>query len=223
MKTIFATLFAFGLGIACYAQNDSSSAESQFKRTWALSTYGGLSQFYGDLREYKFWPIPENNFDSQSERGTWHVGAALKYHISPIFGVRADAGMGTLNGTKRRIYYSYFRANYAQATVSATLDLKNLLLGTTRANRWEIEMYGGVGMIRFRSTAYQLGSGILQRRSNDNAWAFPLGLTASYALSQRFQVLQKLAIPMLLQICLMPLLPPPDPTKWTATLGERWD
>jgi OmpA-OmpF porin, OOP family len=200
MKTVFPFIFGIGLCINCHAQRVFSETKLPFKNTWSLNAYGGLSQFYGDLREYTIWPIQENNFDSQTERGTWHGGITLKYRFSPLFGLRADVGMGSLRGTKRRVYFSYFRANYRQADISAILTLTNLLKGRSSANRWAAEIYGGVGLLQFSATAYQLGSGITLRRSDDlalltnttapkftNTLAFPVGLTVSYALNSRFQ------------------------------------
>ncbi len=70
-----------------------------------------------------------------------------------------------------------------------------------------MDIYGGAGQIWFRSTAYYLGSGRLQRRSDDSQtlrnnitelnkkasaytqeWAIPVGFTTSYELTNNLDL-----------------------------------
>lgn len=133
MKKVFLLVTFLMLGtylLEAQAQyNPKAPYEGPYKmNTWSLGVYAGPSQFYGDLREYDFWSVGTNNFDSQSERGTMHVGLTLGKQLTYLFGARLDVGGGNLKGMKRRIYQSYFNANYFQADVAATVNLKGLLL-----------------------------------------------------------------------------------------------
>mgnify|MGYP001810464093 CR=1 FL=1 len=234
MRTAFIFFLMLGLWQLSNGQNASLSAENQTKSAWSVGAYGGLSQFYGDLREYKLWPIEARNFDSQPERGTWHGGIMLKRSLSPIVGLRADVGMGTLNGTKRRVYFSYFRADYQQATVSATLNLVRLWSGTSALSRWNAELYGGIGLVRFRATAYQLGTGKILRRTDiptslgmaptptyltvsarqfSNAAALPLGISMTYRISPCIHVMADLQMNFLNTDLLDATLPATGPNK----------
>lgn len=212
MKKVFLLVTFLVLGtclLEAQAQyNPKAPYEGPYKmNTWSLGVYAGPSQFYGDLREYDFWSVGTNNFDSQSERGTMHVGLTLGKQLTYLFGARLDVGGGNLKGMKRRIYNSYFNANYFQADVAATVNLKGLLFGPTKMKRWKMDLYGGVGQIWFRSTAYQLGSGRLQRRSDDSPtlrnnitelnkkasaytqeWVIPVGFTTSYELTKNLDL-----------------------------------
>ncbi|MCU0341640.1 MAG: OmpA family protein [Spirosomaceae bacterium] len=207
MKKVALLFTVLSLGVCltnAQAQyNPKASYEGPYKmNTWSVSAYLGPSQFYGDLREYDFWPVGTNNFDSRSERGTWHFGVSLGKQLTYLFGARLDVGGGNLKGMKRRIYFSYFDANYLQADVAATVNLKGLLFGPTKMKRWKMDVYGGVGQVWFKSTAYQLGSGRLQRRSDDSPtlrnntaelnkeasaytqeWSLPVGFNVSYELT----------------------------------------
>jgi OmpA-OmpF porin, OOP family len=188
--------------------NPKAPYEGPYKlNTWSVSAYAGASQFYGDLRQYDFWPVSKNGFDSQSERGTYHVGVSVGKQLSYLFGARVDFGGGNLKGMKRRLYGSYFRGNYFQADITGTVNIKGLLFGPTKLKHWKMDIYAGAGQIWFRSTAYQLGSGRLQRRSDDSPtlrnnvtefnkaaskytqeWSIPVGFTVDYELNKDFDL-----------------------------------
>ena len=204
--TLFALMAVLSSANAQY--NPKASYDGPYKlNTWSLTGYVGPNQFYGDLREYDFWPVGKNNFDSNSERGTWTLGASLGKQLTYLFGARLDVSGGNLAGMKRRLYFSYFRGNYFQADVSATVNLKGLLFGPNKLKHWKADVYGGVGQIWFRSTAYQLGSGRIQRRSDDSPslrndatalnkaaqkytqeWSIPVGFNLSYELNRNIDL-----------------------------------
>ncbi|MFN4147387.1 MAG: OmpA family protein [Runella sp.] len=212
MKKVSLLVMFLSLGLClleAQAQyNPKAPYEGPYKmNTWSLSAYFGASQFYGDLREYDFWPVGTNNFDSRTERGTYHFGISLGKQLTYLFGARLDFGGGNLRGMKRRIYSSYFDANYYQADLSATVNMKGLLFGPTKMKRWKMDVYGGLGQIWFKSTAYQLGSGRIQRRSDDSPtlrnnisqlnapassftqeWVIPVGFNTSYEISKRLDL-----------------------------------
>jgi OmpA-OmpF porin, OOP family len=185
MKKVFLLITFLLLGsclLEAQAQyNPKAPYEGPYKmNTWSVSAYVGPSQFYGDLRQYDFWPVGTNNFDSRSERGTMHVGLSLGKQLTYLFGARLDVGGG---------------------------NLKGLLFGPTKMKRWKMDVYGGAGQIWFRSTAYSLGSGRLQRRSDDSPtlrnditalnkkasgytqeWVIPVGFTTSYELTKNLDL-----------------------------------
>ncbi|MEZ4902402.1 MAG: hypothetical protein R2822_11920 [Spirosomataceae bacterium] len=212
MKKVFLLITVMLVGVCLLdtqAQyNPKAPYEGPYKmNTWSLSAYVGPSQFYGDLREYDFWPVGGSNFDTRSERGTMHVGLSLGKQLTYLFGARLDVGGGNLKGMKRRIYQSYFNANYFQADISGTVNLKGLLFGPTKMKRWKMDVYAGAGQVWFRSTAYQLGTGRIQRRSDDSPtlrnditklnqkasaytqeWVLPVGFTTSYELTKNLDL-----------------------------------
>ena len=189
--------------------NPKATYDGPYKlNTWSVSVYTGPSQFYGDIREYDFWPVGgPANFNTRSERGTAHLGVSVGKQLTYLFGARLDFGGGNLKGMKRRIYNSYFNANYFQADVAGTVNLKGLLFGGNKLKRWKMDAYAGFGQIWFRSTAYELGTGRIQRRSDDSPtlrtntaelnkkasaytqeWVIPVGFNTSYELTKNIDL-----------------------------------
>jgi OOP family OmpA-OmpF porin len=157
--------------------------------TWSVSAHFGPGQYYGDLREYDFFPVTKKNNDSHSEL-SFQGGVTLHKQLSYLFGARADLSFGGLNGMKRRLYNSYFTGNYTDFSISGTVNLKGLLMGPNKMKRWKVDLSVGAGQVWYNSTAYMLGSDD-ELRSTDgtrNDWIVPLGLNVSYELTDRFDI-----------------------------------
>lgn len=207
MKKVSLSVTALGLcllaSLGANAQyNPKASYEGPAKlNTWSVSVMGGPTQFYGDLREYDFYPVGVTNSDSYSERNSFFVGAALGKQLSHLFGAQLGVSAGNLVGMKRRQYFSYFEANFVQTDLTGSLNLKSLFFGYNKMKRWKIDAYTGVGVTFFKSTAYELGTGRVRRYTKVNGgdgivrearwekdWTIPLGLAVHYELSPRFDL-----------------------------------
>ncbi len=171
------------------------------QNTWSISVQGGPTQFYGDLRQYAFYPVGITNHDSANERGTFGGGLTINKQLSHLFGLQLGGSYGNLRGMKRQTYNAYFRADYSAADLIGVVNLKTLLLGNKSLNHWKIDAYAGLGMISFRSTAYELGTGRIKRYTGNNPgdgtiqpasfernWSIPMGLAVHYELSPRFDL-----------------------------------
>lgn len=182
--------------------------------TWSISVRGGSPQFYGDLREYDFWPAPHpKEYRPASERGAVGFGLDVNKQLSHLFGASLKLDAGNLRGAKSRIYNSYFRADYFQTALVGNINMKSLLFGPRKLNRWKIDLHAGFGVLWFKSTAYEIGTGRIKRMSNitqevvdmdgpngpyagldvsskkrSNAVVFPVGLAIAYELSPRFDI-----------------------------------
>ncbi|GAA4458949.1 hypothetical protein GCM10023189_31980 [Nibrella saemangeumensis] len=206
MKKVSLLVKALGLGTlisaGAYAQyNPKASYEGPAKmNTWSLSIHGGPTQFFGDLREYDYYPVGLNNFDSASERGTYFGGLTVGKQLSHLFGLQLGGSYGTLRGMKRRQYFSYFRSEYLQGDLTGSVNLKSLLFGVNKMKHWKVDVYTGVGLMSFKSTAYELGTGrvrrytgntgdgVVRNASNRNTLVIPVGLGVHYELSPRFDL-----------------------------------
>ena len=171
--------------------NPKASYDGPYKlNTWSLAAHFGPTQFFGDLREYDFFPVTGNSNDTHSEWGTFQGGLTLNKQLSYLFGLRGDVSLGNLTGMKRRNYYRYFKGNYVDASISGTLNLKGLLLGPTKMKHWKVDAYAGFGMVWYDATAFELGSG-RKLRSTDgttNDWMIPIGLTVNYERTKRLDL-----------------------------------
>ncbi len=172
--------------------------------TWSISVSAGSPQFFGDLRQYDFWPSGANSDKSQSERGAWGASVYINKQFSHLFGASLVGDIGTLKGTKYRIYNSYFKADFRQLSLIGTANLKSLLLGPRKLNRWKIDLYAGAGVMWFKSEAFEIGTGKLKRFTNGDGSArfygykgtdkwtkelvVPVGLTVNYELSPRLDL-----------------------------------
>lgn len=197
-----ASLLLFSASVFAQGPRSGASYEGSNRlNTWSISLQGGTTQFFGDLREYDFYPVGITNHDSYSERNTWFGGLTINKQLSHLFGLQLGGSYGTLAGMKRRIYSSYFKADYANVDLTGSVNLKSLLLGPNKMKHWKIDGYSGIGVTFFRSTAYELGTGRVRRYTKDNPgdgrvrparferdWSIPMGVAVHYELSPRMDV-----------------------------------
>lgn len=174
--------------------NPKAAYEGPYKlNTWSISAHFGPSQFFGDLREYDFFPVTKNSDDSYKEWGTMQGGISINKQLSYLFGLRADGTMGTLKGMKRRIYGAYFNANYTDVSLSGTVNLKGLLFGGNKLKRWKMDAYAGFGQVWYKSSAYRLSGadrGVKLRTTDGtvNDWIIPIGFNVNYELTKRLDL-----------------------------------
>ncbi len=111
--------------------NPKATYDGPYKlNTWSIAIHGGPSMFFGDLREYDFWPVNKTTTDSHKESGTFQGGLTINKQLSYLFGARLDGSIGKLRGMKRRNYNRYFEGNYQDVSLSGTVNLKGLIDGT---------------------------------------------------------------------------------------------
>ncbi|MCY7351134.1 MAG: OmpA family protein [Cytophagaceae bacterium] len=175
--------------------------------TWSVSVSAGSPQFFGDLRQYDFWPTGENSDKSVSERGAFGASVYVNKQLSHLFGASLIGDIGTLKGTKYRIYNSYFKADYRQLTLVGKANLKSLFFGSRKLNRWKFDFYTGAGVMWFKSIAYEInstranpikrftngdGSAQFYGQNSPSNWTkelvIPIGLWINYELTPRFDL-----------------------------------
>ncbi|WP_031528199.1 OmpA family protein [Dyadobacter crusticola] len=170
--------------------NPKATYDGPYKlNTWSVSAHFGPSMFFGDLREYDFWPVTKTSADSHKESGTIQGGLTLNKQLSYWFGSRLDLSLGNLRGMKRRNYSRYFEGNYFDVSVAGTVNLKGLLMGPNKMKRWKVDAYVGVGQIFYNSDAYDLTGGIkLRETGSKNDWIVPTGLNINYEVTKRIDI-----------------------------------
>lgn len=170
--------------------NPKASYEGPYKmNTWSVSIHGGPSMFFGDLREYDFWPVRKNATDSRKESGIYQGGITIHKQLSYLFGTRLDGSMGTLRGMKRRQYNRYFKGDYQDVSLAGTVNLKALLLGAHKLKHWKVDAYAGIGRTFYDANAYDLTTDVqLRATEHRNDWMVPLGLSVNYEIAKRFDV-----------------------------------
>lgn len=170
--------------------NPKATYDGPYKlNTWSIAIHGGPSMFFGDLREYDFWPVNKTTTDSHKESGTFQGGLTINKQLSYLFGARLDGSIGKLRGMKRRNYNRYFEGNYQDVSLSGTVNLKGLLMGPNKMKRWKVDAYVGFGQIFYDSKAYDLTGGVkLRETGKKNDWIIPTGLAINYELTSRLDL-----------------------------------
>lgn len=146
------------LGIAMLLLGSSSLAqevleEKRFIPYFKLGINGGTSVFFGDIREYRWWP-------SSGNPGEWNFagGLTLGYQFTPVAEIRMQGLLGRLSGTRTE-WNTYFQTEFLETNISTTLNLNNLF-GRTRVDRF-LNIYGivGIGLVQYNTEVKELGSG----------------------------------------------------------------
>lgn len=117
---------------------------------WQININGGTSIFFGDVKQYRIWPV--SNYENE-----WRLGAGLTFsrQFSPVIGIRGQSLFGQLSGT-RRSWNRYFESDYMEFNLNTTINLNNLF-GTKRDDRF-INFYltAGLGLLNYNTTLYTL-------------------------------------------------------------------
>ncbi|MFZ4400144.1 MAG: OmpA family protein [Bacteroidales bacterium] len=174
----------------------ASSQETGMKKlldNWSINVNGGASLFWGDVKQYKFYPV--TNYQNE-----WNAsyGFILTKKLSQTFELRGQFIKGNFTGT-RRPSHAYFNAQYNEYNINATLNLSRLFLGDDPCRRLNIYGIAGLGFIDYRSVKKLLGSDKFVASRGYSALGtvsekmvtesvIPLGFGIKYKLDSRFEV-----------------------------------
>ncbi len=141
--TVFFILISTGIKAQSY--NSSS-----FRSYWQLNANGGTSIFFGDIKQYKIWPV--SNYENE-----WRYAGGLQLvkQISPIFGLRGQALYGQLAGT-RRSSNKYFESNYYEFNLNTTVSLRNIFVRYRAGQLWNIYLTLGIGITNYNTEVRDL-------------------------------------------------------------------
>jgi OOP family OmpA-OmpF porin len=134
--------------------NSGAAVPKKAYKKWSVGINGGLTNFYGDIRQYDWAPILKTEAGkSHSELG-FGVQGNLSKSFSNIFGLRGSIMYGTLAGMKRvnSQSSSYFTSKLIQYDLSLNVSVSNLFY-TDKAKQRKLTIYafGGVGLMHFRT------------------------------------------------------------------------
>ncbi len=126
---------------------------------WELNANGGLSTFFGDLRQNNLIPASNSNFSE------WKFGGGIQFgrQFSPVFGLRLQLLTGEVLGGINEMD-RYFESNYYEANLNATINLNNLIGQYNPDRKVNFYLVAGVGATNFNSE--------LKEISTDNAIAY---------------------------------------------------
>ncbi|MFZ4412058.1 MAG: OmpA family protein [Bacteroidales bacterium] len=180
------------LSIPYFALSQDASSK-KFLDNWSVNLNGGASLFWGDLKQYKIFPV--TNFENE-----WNVayGLVLTKKLNSIFELRGQFIKGNLTGTRRPLGV-YFDAQFNSYNINATLNFGNLFYGDNPCRKLNIYGIAGIGLFDFRAVKKTLGSNtyITSRGYSANGTVkekmqtettIPLGIGFKYKLDSRFEI-----------------------------------
>jgi len=121
------------------------ASENQFRPYFQAGINGGSSLFFGDIKQFKYWPASGPINELQFAGGIY-----FKYQISPAFGLRLNGMYGQLAGMRKE-WNLYFENDYIETNINTTLNFSNIF-GHVRTDRF-LDVYGtiGVGLLQYNT------------------------------------------------------------------------
>ncbi|MBI9033964.1 MAG: hypothetical protein JEZ03_05785 [Bacteroidales bacterium] len=146
------------LNFLCIHSTEAQIADDGFYKSrsgiqgWSLAATGGSNLFYGDLRQYDYYPVIQNNNEWRAA-----FSGILHKDISKVFGLQLRYINGKLAGTKRSVS-RYFNADISEYSMEGTINFTHLFMPNKPYKR--IEMYGsaGMGLSDWETTKYDLAT-----------------------------------------------------------------
>ncbi len=184
LKSYYTVLGLLLLALTESAGQNGKTYEGAYKmNTWSVTGYGGITRFFGDLRQHDF-----AYGEKESLTGAW--GLSVNKQLTPLFGMQLTFSNGSLSGSKKgvegidlatrepitgpdgrpKLYDVYFKSpSYIQASLDGTVNLNRLFFGHNKMRRWKIDAHGGIGIMYFYSELYDMFDDHLLLRSNTEA------------------------------------------------------
>lgn len=171
-----------------------NNGEGKKYNSWSASLSGGSMLFYGDLKQYRIYPVPKSPYPKDISERKWGFGLSLDKQLHPVFAIRGQFQSGKLCGFKRALG-AYFNASFVEYGIDGIVNFRNLLFPNFAKQK--ISVYGllGVGCMYFKSTQtdiktgeeiYSYGYGLYgQVQGSAFGVAFPLGLGFKYKISPK--------------------------------------
>lgn len=149
-KTLIFFIFFSLISTAVTAQ--SYNKTSSFKSYWQINANGGTSLFFGDIKQYRIWPV--SNYENE-----WRFGGGLQLvkQISPVFGLRGQILIGKVAGTRRE-WKRYFESNYVEFNLNTTVSVRNLISKYRTNQFWDAYFIIGIGITNYNTEVYKLGT-----------------------------------------------------------------
>lgn len=206
MKTIrFITatlLFVIAVNVISFGQNDNGTAKIKYN-TWSATLSGGSMLFYGDIRNFDFYPVSKQNSkdwfhltNGISER-KWGFGLSVNKQLSPMFGLQLQLQNGKLAGIKNYLN-RYFEANVMEYGINGIINFGNLFFPVQKNHKFNVYGMLGISIVDFKtiektvttdSMIHSYGYGDFgQPKERTTEYAIPVGIGMKYKINKRFDI-----------------------------------
>jgi OmpA-OmpF porin, OOP family len=209
-KGLLLLTLAASVAMSSVAQTNSTGAAVPKKayKKWSIGLNGGLTNFYGDIRQYDWAPILKTETGkSHSELG-FGIQGNVSRSLSNVFGLRGSIMYGTLAGMKRpnssvntiaSKSSSYFTSKLIQYDLSLYVNISNMFY-TDKAKQRKLTFYafGGAGLMHFRTLRKSLKGETFvaaqgytskeEKKDMTTETVFPVGAGLKVRLSKSFDL-----------------------------------
>lgn len=173
MKNIFISVFLL-LSAYSFAQNATFQSTSQLN-SWNLGLSLGQVQFYGDIKEYDWYPAKVGSFNELR----FGAEASASKMLNNLYGFNISLNRGGFAGIRRKggecvgcntghnplvdTLSVKFEGDYLLGDVSLVYNLSNLKIKTNNpfGKKWLVLLEAGIGLISFRTLQTELNSNTL--------------------------------------------------------------
>ncbi|HPS18386.1 MAG TPA: OmpA family protein [Bacteroidales bacterium] len=171
--------------------------------TWSASVRVGAMNFYGDLRQFDFYPVSAQQAkdwykitDDVSETNLG-FGLSVSKQLSPTFAIQGILDKGKLGGVKHSVE-AYFKGDVLNYGFNLVVNFSNLFWPSSKNNKIGFYGYAGLGFTDFKAKQYHISdnSSIYSYGYGENGQenkmvtetTVPLGLGLKYKLNNKFDI-----------------------------------
>lgn len=119
--------------------------------SYTVAIRGGLTQFFGELGDQDMKTV---------------VGVSVMRQVGSALSLGLDFTSGKLGGERKDFFNSYFVNEYNTIELLARWDLTEQFSRHAASNRLHLGVYGGLGLMIFSASAYDITTDKLVRFSN---------------------------------------------------------
>lgn len=195
--------------VAQDAKQADASKQNGFFRNWSVGANAGVMLFYGDVKQYDYYPV--FRYNSEYSLG---YGLTLTKTLNSVIGLQGQILNGKLAGTSRYAKAAsfrdpkdnrYFTANVFEYDFNVVINLSNLILSKRKINERKFSVYTtfGAGLTNFNTELRKLSDDALITEygsSNPNSSeklifknrtteiVIPVSLGVKYKLNTKFDL-----------------------------------
>jgi len=199
---VIVCLLLFNLNTISYSQTNDET-DNIIYNTWSATLSGGSMLFYGDLRQYDFYPVTKKNsknwlnLTNGLSEYSGGYGLAISRQLSPVFGVQGIMERGKLSGINTNMD-AYFHADIL--SYGLNLKINFMPFFDPKLKLPKILIYGvtGIGLCDFKTREYKISTGTLlhsygygdydSEKKAATEIVIPLGLGFKYKIDNRFDI-----------------------------------
>lgn len=195
-------LLSVAFNAISYGQTDSQPSKIQYN-TWSVTLSGGSMLFYGDLRQFDFYPVTKQNsmdwynLSPGLSEYAWGYGLAISKQLTPIFGIQGILEKGELHGMDINAD-AHFNASILTYGLNMKINILPMLKPDLESPRIAIYGIAGIGFCDFKTRQYSIstntllssygyGDGNAEKKATTET-VIPLGIGIKYKISNTIDI-----------------------------------